>query len=68
MYAVVRESFDALNAWCHGYWVFSAIIGTYATLTRAEEVAGASKQALLDNGVDEDDFRFTVKPVTYYDE
>lgn len=68
VYNVVREE----KQWEHKNesWAFGAITGTYATIQRAEEVAGASLQALVDRFGDQArrDFRYTVKPSTWYDE
>lgn len=70
VFTVVRERFvwrgpiqDAQN-----WYEFSAVIGTYLSLQRAEEVVGASQQAFRDAGVGDDEYRFTVKVNTYYDE
>jgi hypothetical protein len=65
VYTVVREEWKEDM---EGAYVFSALIGTYTTLMRAEEVKGASAQALRDAGADYDDYQFTVHPVTFYDE
>jgi hypothetical protein len=50
------------------YWEFSAIIGTYATINRAEEVMGACAQGMRDEGFTDEEFRFSVKASTWYDE
>jgi hypothetical protein len=64
IYVVMRESYDDhIEA-----WVEPAIIGTYATIMRAEEVAGIFQQAMVDAGYPYDGFRFSVKVTTYYDE
>lgn len=44
------------------------LIGAYATITRAEEVAEGAIQKLKDTGVPDGYFECFVKPVTYYDE
>lgn len=65
LYTVVREVFFMGD----GAWVFSALVGIYSTLIRAEEMAGSSMQALNDvNPHAESYYRFTVVPTTFYDE
>ncbi len=66
LYAVVRENQETLTGL--GHYTFSALIGTYVTLSRAEEVAAASHQAFIDIGADPSWTNFTVHPVTFYDE
>jgi hypothetical protein len=51
-------------------WVFDALVGTYVTITRAEEVAAATIQHYIDAGMDESspEYRCSVKPSTFYEE
>lgn len=64
VYAVVREDFEMRG----DHYVFGCIIGVYHTLMRAEEVAGASKQQFIDAGMTHDEYIFSVKATTWYDE
>jgi hypothetical protein len=72
LYTVVRERHyligDDTYEDLEDAWAFDALVGTYITVTRAEEIAGASMQEFIDKGFTNTDFRFTVKPVTFYDE
>lgn len=63
-FTVVREEYEPH---VH-YWFFSAVIGTYQSLNRAEEVVGVSAQAFRDAGVPDGVYRFSVKVNNYYDE
>lgn len=47
---------------------FSAIIGVYLSLQRADEVAASAAQVLREAGASDSDYRFSVKVTTYYDE
>jgi hypothetical protein len=67
VYTVVREEQVTVPHEYEGYR-FSAIIGTYTTHMRAEEVVGASAQVLLDAGAEPDEYRFSVMASTFYDE
>lgn len=65
LFAVVREEMTEHSFGCIE-WVFSGLIGVYETVQRADEVVGACEQEMKDRGFD--NFLFTVKVVTYYDE
>lgn len=74
-YTVVREKCDKVEVpgaydEYYGSWSFDALVGTYVTIMRAEEVAAATIQHYIDAGMDEanPEYRCTVKPVTFYDE
>lgn len=62
-FVVVREEWEPIVK----YWYFSAIVGVYHSIQRAEEIAGSSAQALRDAGAPLGYYRFTVKASTYYD-
>jgi len=64
-YAVVRQQ-DTSSASEFDSRYKPVIIGTYATIMRAEEIAGRSAQTLRDLGVT--GFTFEVQPTTWYDE
>ena len=64
VYTVIREQ----ACMSVSGWEFSCLIGTYATINRAEEVAGACMQGMRDEGFTDDEFRFSVKASTWYDE
>lgn len=49
-------------------FIFSAIVGVYQSIQRADEIVGASAQALKEAGAPDDVFRFTVRASNYYDE
>lgn len=66
-FTVVREEFVEVPHEYEG-WKFSAIVGTYQSLNRAEEVVGVSAQAFRDAGVADGMYQFNVKVNTYYDE
>jgi hypothetical protein len=72
VYTVVREKAHTVKAAQYvafqAPWEFSCIVGTYATISRAEEVAGACMQGMRDEGFTDDEFRFSVKASTWYDE
>jgi hypothetical protein len=71
VFTVVRENriIENIATGTLETWVFGGIVGTYASIHRADEVAAASHQHVRDQfpGI-ADDFRFTVKPSTWYDE
>lgn len=67
VFTVVREAWKE-HLRTDGHFTFDAIIGTYFSLTRAEEVAGAAKQSFKDAGVPDGLYRFSVAINTYYDE
>lgn len=64
LYTVVRENLDQVQ----GCYKYSALVGTYITFRRAEEIAAVSHQAFIDSGADPSWFQFSVHPVTFYDE
>jgi hypothetical protein len=71
VFTVVREEknwYEGAYDEAQAKYVFSSVIGTYLSLERAEEVVGASQQAFRDAGVSDDNYRFSVKVNTYYDE
>lgn len=65
VYTVVREERTVYGNDLYGQ---PSIIGVYATLQRADEVADGSAQHLRDLGAEDGDYRFTVQVSTYYDE
>lgn len=72
VFTVIREELvggeiEQFEGEDEGY-TFSAAIGTYHSLNRAEEVVGLSAQALRDAGVPDGLYRFSLKVNTYYDE
>jgi hypothetical protein len=71
VFTVVREEYKEPSVdlpVLYRSWQFSAIVGTYLSLQRAEEVAGASAQAFADAGVPTGTYRFSTLINTYYDE
>lgn len=60
VWVVVREEDDAWGD------KFSGIVGVYRTAERADEVVGMCEQEMKDRGFDQ--FIFSVKVATYYDE
>lgn len=73
VYTVVREKVDEWEGSfgdTESAWVFDALIGTYVTISRAEEIAAATIQHYVDAGMNEGspEYRCTVKPSTFYDE
>lgn len=63
VFTVVREEWN-IRA---NNFLFSAVIGVYHGLNRAEEIAAKCQQEMVDHGVGEL-FRFQVQVSTYYDE
>lgn len=68
VYTVVREMDDNYCGEGEAVYVFSALIGTYATLQRAEEVMGSSAQAFRDAGAADGVYKFSTQITTFYDE
>jgi hypothetical protein len=73
VYTVVREKLEITEGSYGdfaGDWQLDGLVGTYASLTRADEIAAKTIQEYLDRGMDKDDpeYRCTVKPSTWYDE
>lgn len=68
LYTVVREELRESRGRSDNAYSISAIVGTFVTLRRAEEVAAGGHQTFIDAGADEDQFIFTVHPTTFYDE
>lgn len=64
VFTVVREVLDDDT----GGYTFSAVVGVYLTLQRAEEVSAGCLQTFLDAGVPKDRYWFNVEATTYYDE
>lgn len=67
VFTVVRERQYGVTVDEDKVYELSAIIGTYATLMRAEEVAGAAQQVFKEGG-GEDEYKFSVRINTWYDE
>lgn len=70
VFTVVREEVDYYEhkGETVKLYLFSAIIGTYLTLQRAEEIAGKSAQEFKDAGVPDGVYRFSTQIGTYYEE
>lgn len=68
VFTVIREVCIEEGNEGEAEYKFSAAIGTYQSLNRAEEVVGLSAQAFRDAGVPDGVYRFNVQVNTYYDE
>lgn len=68
VYTVIREQFYGMTVNEEKIYIFSAVVGTYATLDRAEEIVGISVQFFRDAGVPDGVHRFSTQINTYYDE
>ena len=64
VYTVIRERKNMHR----DVYEFDAVIGTYATHMRADEVSAAMAQGILDGGALPGEFKFSVKVSTWYDE
>lgn len=68
VYTVIRERRVWPRPGIVNVYEFSAVVGTYATVMRAEEVAGAMLQGIIDGGALPGEFIFSVKASTWYSE